>query len=128
MSGIMDVLQGNIKGPPRLVYTYQVPKGIENPFRSVGVIELLASEHMLMSRMMSPDSSPEEQMQSLVKACIYEIDGHKAHKATAEFEIMWEKVHPKVRSMLKKVVTQLHVPEPKEEEDFFSSRSVRTEG
>jgi hypothetical protein len=128
MAGIMDALRGDIRGAPRLVYTYTIPESIPNPFKTIGLVELKASEQILMSRMLSSDASPEEQMSALVKACIYEIDGARAKKEMAEFEIMWEQVHPKVRSLLRRVVSQLHVPEQKEDEDFFKSRTVRTEG
>ncbi len=128
MAGIMDALRGDVRDVARLVFTFTVPSTIENPFKSVGLIELRASEQILMSRMLSADASPEEQLQALVKACIYEIDGAKVNKAQSQFEILWEATHPKVRGMLRKVVTQLHIPEAKEDEDFTLSRTVRTEG
>jgi len=128
MSGVMDALRGDLKPRPRLVFSYTIPKEINNPFRIVGLVELTTSEQILMSRLMPGDATPEEQMQQLVKMCVYEIDGVRPNKAQAEFELMWDQVHPKVRGLLKRVVSQLHVPEAKEDDDFFNSRTVRTEG
>lgn len=116
---------GKLSGGTRVIHVYSVPVGVENPFREIELKELTAQENILASKLYPDGATQEEQMQILCKCSIATIDGAPVNIASAEFELMWEKVHPKIRNMLKTAVTAILVPTPKESEEFFQSHKVR---
>lgn len=126
---LTDVLAGKDNKPmSRVVYAYKIPKDIANPFYEVELRELNAAEQITLSKMMPDDATNEEQMDGMVRMSLFTLDGKPVDITRAEFELMWNKVHPRVLRMIRKEVNKILVPSPKEEEDFLSSRTVRVIG
>lgn len=111
------------KKPARPVHVFQVPTSIGGDVREVGMVEITSNEEEQAEKRARGDRG--KVAVELTKTSLVLVDGKTVSPGDGTVDTAWEKMVPKLRTLLVTTYTKLHIPNGEESEGFFSSMEVR---
>ena len=107
----------------RAVFTYTVPVGMGGDIKSVGLVELTASEELMAAKRASGEGA--RLAYEMAKTSLVEVNGSKVGLADGSADSAWNKMPPKVRNLVIQAFASLHAPPEDDAASFLASRQVR---
>lgn len=107
----------------RGIYTYTLPSTLANGVKSIGLRVLTAEEELRASKAGRFDLNRINY--EAVKLSIAEFDGKAIGNAEGEIDKFWNRVDPKVRSLLLQAYNKLTSPSLEETASFFGSEVIK---
>lgn len=108
----------------RAKYTYAVPKHLaqHHGVSSVTLVELTAEEELLATNRARNDVA--RLAFELAKQSLVALDGRPLSTVDGSLDSQWQKLHPKIRSLVMNAYGQLHQTNHEETAAFLQSRQV----
>jgi hypothetical protein len=107
----------------REIHTFTIPPPLQNGIKTVGLVELTAEEELNATKRAQGDGL--RLAYEMTKISLVEIDGKTLVRSEGDTDAAFERMHPKVRSLVVSAFNSLHAPDDKETLDFLKSRSSR---
>jgi hypothetical protein len=108
----------------RAVYRFKIPEVYHTyGVKEVGLVELTASEEIMAVK--RAGTSQAQLAYELAKESLREVDGKPIATMDGTADVAFEKVHPKVRTLICTAYGSLHNPGDNETKDFLMSRELR---
>lgn len=107
----------------RSVHVYTLPKALANGVTAIGLRTLTAEEELRASKAGRFDLMKANY--EAVKLSIVEFDGKPVSNGEGAIDLFWNRVDPKVRSLLLQAYNKQTSPSVEETEDFFASEQIK---
>jgi hypothetical protein len=107
----------------RPVHTFQIPESIADGTTSIGMVELTAHEEIMAAKRAGSDAF--RLAYELTKQSLAEVNGQPVSLADGSADTAFDKMGPKVRSLVIQGYTRLHAAGEDVAEGFLQSMQVR---
>lgn len=119
-----EVLPQNLSAPSkdkRWLHRFQIPDSLKKfGISSLGLVELTAGEELMATK--RSGNNPMQLAYELTKESLREVDGRKVSTADGTADVIFNSMHPQVRTLLSQAYALLHAPKDEDTATFLSSR------
>ncbi len=124
-SGIQERAATKAPGKPtRAVHRYTIPATLaqNGSPREVGLVQLTSGEELMATKRSRKDQF--RLAYELAKQSLVEVDGQRVGAADGSVDTAWDKMPPKIRTLVITAFGDLHAPEDDEVSAFLKSQRV----
>jgi len=109
--------------PARPVFRFTVPGSLQKEgITEVGMVQLTSNEELQATKRARNDTH--RLAYELAKQALVEIDGTRVTAADGSIDTAWERMHPKLRTLVMTAYGELHAPEKEDIDSFLKSQRV----
>jgi len=109
--------------PARPTYRYTIPSRIGSDVRKVGLVQLTSNEELMATKRSRNDTA--RLAYELAKQALVEVDGERVGVADGSVDKAWDRLLPKVRTLVMSAYAELHAPQEEDVSDFLQSQQVQ---
>jgi hypothetical protein len=111
------------KSSSRPVFVYDMPEGVIDTIKSVGLVELTAEEELTATKRSRGDHM--RLAYELAKQCLVEVNGAPVSLGDGSADKVWGSMGPKARNLVLTAYAEMHAPAEDMAQLFLKSRKVR---